>query len=77
MKKFPHLYTCSVCEGKVSVVDNGLGIEPTITRKCEHKTASVYANRKVTLRGIGGMSVANKITLSARQFFSLLLKRSV
>ena len=80
MKKesnYPHLYSCSVCEKAVTVKPQGEGIEPVIIRKCGHDNAIVYANRKVTLRGKSAMTVMNKVTLTIRQFLSLVLKRSV
>lgn len=77
MGSFPHLYTCKECEAPVSVVNYGVGIEPTIIRKCGHDNAGVWANRKTVLRGKGGIKMHHKITLTIRQLLSVLLKRSV
>ncbi len=80
---FPPLYECSVCHKSVSVkpVEGG---EPIITRKCDHADAAIWANRKVTLRGKGALDAMNpvqrgmiKLTLTVRQFLSILTGRSV
>jgi hypothetical protein len=76
--KFPPLYECSECGAsvKVSVVDDKTVIE----RKCGHD-ATIWANRKVTLRGKGNVNIvkktAIKITLTVRQFLSYLSGRSI
>lgn len=79
--KFPPLYECSVCHKSVKVIPNGEGIEPTIKRKCEHTDAPVWANRKVTLRGKGNISVLQKtqikIKLTLRQILSSITGRSI
>lgn len=82
-ERFPPLYECSVCGEPVKVmkVDDG---EPVKVFKCEHKDAIIYANRKVTLRGVGELAAmsaperaAIKITLTLRQFLSALTGRSI
>jgi hypothetical protein len=77
MSKFPHLYTCSICESPVTVRGNGIGNEPDLIRSCSHDSAVVYANRKVTLRGKGAITVAQRFKLTVRQLLSMLTKRSV
>jgi hypothetical protein len=81
---FPPLYQCSQCGQSVRVVPQGEGIEPVIVRKCGHDDAVVWANRKVTLRGVGAMEnmgaaqrTAIKVTLTLRQLLSALTGRSV
>jgi hypothetical protein len=77
-EKFPPLYECSVCGQPVTVTPLGLGIEPRKEFKCKHVTATIYANRKVTLRGKGTLiTPAMKLTLTVRQLLSTLLGRSV
>lgn len=78
---FPPLYECSVC-GKP--VDVRAGDEPVIVRRCEHADAVVWANRKVTLRGVGTLESMNplrrggiKLTMTLRQFLSALTGRSI
>jgi hypothetical protein len=59
----------------------GHGIEPKIERDCGHDTATVWANRKVTLYGKGDVNVvtqaSRKITLTMRQFLSAIFGRSI
>lgn len=79
--KFPPLYQCSVCKKSVQVIPNGEGVEPTIKRKCDHVDATVWANRKVTLRGKGNMNIVQKtqikIKLTFRQLLSAITGRSI
>jgi len=51
--RFPPLYECSVCGKPVKVTPQGEGLEPVKVFACEHTTATIWANRKVTLRGKG------------------------
>lgn len=78
---FPPLYECSVCGKPVKVKPQGEGVEPVKVFSCEHTDAAIWANRKVTLRGKGKMSVAQesmiKVTLTVRQFLSILTGRSI
>ncbi len=79
--RFPHLYECSKCGGPVKVTLQGVGVEPKIERSCGHDDATVWANRKVTLRGKGDVNMATrvtrKVTLTMRQFLSAVLGRSI
>ncbi len=84
MKKFPPLYECSVCGKPVKVISNGEGMEPTKKFSCVHTNATIWANRKVTLRGKGVLEGMNplqrqaiKIKLSIRQLLSYLTNRSI
>ena len=80
VEKFPPLYECSVCGAavKVTVMPEG---EPAKEWSCEHTTATIYANRKVTLRGKGDVNIATRwtrrITLTVRQLLSALTGRSI
>lgn len=80
-KTFPPLYECSVCGRAVKITPQGEGVEPLKEFKCEHTTAPIWANRKVTLRGKGKMNVVNetqyKVTLTVRQFLSWMTGRSI
>ncbi len=80
---FPHLYECSVCHEPVRVTPRD-GQEPLIERKCEHHDATIWANRKVTLRGKGALENmpalrrgAIRLTMTVRQFLCALTGRSV
>jgi hypothetical protein len=79
-ENFPPLYECSVCGAPVKVVPVEGG-EPEKVFKCSHTDAIIWANRKVTLRGEGELNAFHKakikITLTVRQFLSLLTGRSV
>lgn len=76
--KFPPLYECSVCGASVKVTPQGEGIEPLKVFSCEHTTAPIWANRKVTLYGKGDLIPKTaRIKLTVRQFLSALLGRSV
>ena len=81
---FPPLYECSVCGSSVKVTPRGEGLEPLIERACGHDGTTVYANRKVTLRGKGDLEtmsvpgrVVLKLTMSMREFLSHLTGRSI
>jgi hypothetical protein len=80
---FPPLYECSVCGKPVKVTPKG-DAEPKKEWACEHTTAPIWANRKVTLRGKGALEAmhpmqrrAIKIKLTLRQFLSALTGRSI
>jgi len=81
--KFPPLYECSVCARAVKVTPQGEGVEPLKVFSCEHTTAPIWANRKVTLRGKGALDgrpikrTVVKITLTVRQVLSWLTGRSI
>ena len=79
-EKYPPLYACSVCGLPVTVIPVD-GKEPEKIFKCGHTDAVIWANRKVTLRGEGELNTFHKakikITLTVRQFLSLLTGRSV
>lgn len=79
--QLPHLYECSQCGAAVKVTPMGEGHEPLKVFSCGHDDAVIFANRKVTLRGVGEMSVAKKasirLTLTVRQLLSHLTGRSV
>lgn len=81
--KFPPLYECSVCGAAVTVTPQGVGVEPLKAFSCEHTTATIWANRKVTLRGRGALTASGKlpvgarITLTVRQLLSALTGRSI
>lgn len=83
MATFPPLYECSVCGKavKVTLADDGQWLQ---TYKCGHDGAVIYANRKVTLRGVGkldGMNIAQrgaiKITMTLRELLCALTGRSI
>lgn len=76
---FPPLYECSVCGASVEVRALGPGLEPEKRFSCVgHETATIYANRKATCRGVGTVvSRPDRLKLFLRQFLSALLKRSV
>jgi hypothetical protein len=80
---FPSLYTCSVCNKPVKVTPQGLGNEPLYEyhKDCPHRNVTIYANRKVILRGKGQLNTLQeaqyKITVSARQLLSWLTGRSI
>lgn len=81
--KFPPLYTCSVCGKAVKVKPMGIGNEPEYTyhKDCPHRGVTIYAQRKVTLRGKGQLNQVQqagvKITLTVRQLLSMLTGRSI
>jgi len=81
---FPPLYECSVCGKPVKVTPQGDGLEPLKEWKCEHTSATIWANRKVTLRGKGALEAMNplqrgtiQLKLTVRQFLSYLTGRSI
>ncbi len=90
--QFPPLYACGhkltnydgtlrECGRAVRVIENGLGVEPTIERSCDHVGATVIANRKTHLYGKGEVSMltkqSRKLTLTVRQLLSALTGRSI
>lgn len=79
---FPPLYECSICHEPVKVTVRE-GQEPLIERRCEHD-ATIWANRKVVLRGKGALEAMNpaqrgavRLKLTVRQFLSALTGRSI
>lgn len=77
IERFPPLYECSKCGAPVEVKSLGEGVEPQKIFSCDHTDAIIWANRKVTLRGKGGMTLRYRFTLKLRQFLSMILGRSV
>ncbi len=83
LEAFPHLYECSVCGAAVEVTPQGAGVEPLKVFSCEHTTAPIWANRKVTLRGQGSLNangrppIGARIRLTVRQLLSALTGRSI
>jgi len=81
-EKFPPLYQCEKCGKAVKVTPQGDGVEPIIKRSCKCPSDTVVlAKRKVTLRGVGQMSILKqkriKITMTLRQFLSAITGRSI
>lgn len=82
-ERFPPLYQCSMCGASVKVTPQGVGVEPLKEFSCPHSNAVIWANRKVTLRGKGGINfdgrppVAARIRLTLRQLLSALTGRSI
>jgi hypothetical protein len=82
-EKFPPLYECSVCGLPVKVIPQGIGNEPEYKyhKDCEHRNVTIYAKRKVTLRGKGTLNpiqqATHKVTISVRQLLSFLTGRSI
>jgi hypothetical protein len=82
-ERFPPLYTCSVCGKAVKVIPKGIGNEPDYEyhKDCPHRGVTIYANRKVTLRGKGKLNTLQeaqyKVTVSVRQLLSWLTGRSI
>ena len=83
-ERFPPLYECSVCGAAVKVTPAADGSEPLKEWACEHTQAPIWANRKVTLRGVGALESmhpiqrgAVRLTLTVRQLLSALTGRSV
>ncbi len=80
-ERFPPLYQCSVCGEAVDVIPQGDGVEPIKRFECSHTDATIWANRKVTLYGKGGINIAvrtqRRLKLTLRQFLSALTGRSV
>lgn len=81
---FPPLYECSICGEPVKVIPQGEGVEPLKLFECDHTDATIWANRKVTLRGVGALDAMNpvqrgviRLKLTVRQFLSALTGRSV
>jgi len=82
-ERFPALYECSVCGCAVEVTPQAAGVEPLKVFSCEHTTAPIWANRKVTLRGKGALNangrppIGARIRLTVRQLLSALTGRSI
>ena len=83
MAKFPPLYECSICGSAVKVKKDATGAIVQ-TYKCGHDGAMIYANRKVTLRGVGKLDSMGfvrresiKITMTLRDLLCALTGRSV
>ena len=78
---FPPLYECSVCGKAVKVIPQGIGNEPLYEyhKDCPHRNVTIYAKRKVVLRGKGNMvqEATYKVTVSVRQLLSWLTGRSI
>ena len=78
---FPPLYECSVCGAPVKITPRGEGLEPDKKFSCPHTEATIWANRKVTLRGTSKMGLIAKtrmsIKLTVRQLLSSLTGRSI
>lgn len=81
---FPPLYECSKCGLPVKVIPQGEGVEPLKLFECDHTDATIWANRKVTLRGKGVLEAMHplqrgmiRLTLTVRQFLSILTGRSI
>lgn len=72
-----HLYECSQCGGPVKVTPQGEGVEPLQFFKCGHDGATIWANRKVVLRGKGGMTPVHRIRLTIRQLLCYLTGRNI
>lgn len=82
--KFPPLYECSVCGQPVKITPQGLGHEPKKEFSCEHVSATIWANRKVTLRGRGTLDAMGPVQrgvihlrLTVRQLLCALTGRSI
>ena len=78
------LYECSVCGSAVKVTPQGEGVEPIKRFSCEHTDATIWANRKVTLRGVGALEAMNpaqraslRIRLTIRQLLCALTGRNI
>ena len=73
----PPLYYCAECLLRVRVVAHP-GSEPVIARdsRCTHE-GEIVAPRRATLIGKGGMSVATKARLKARQAAARVTGRDV
>lgn len=82
-EKFPPLYTCSVCNRAVKVIPQGEGNEPLYEyhKDCTHRNVTIFANRKVMLRGKGQMNYLQesvfKIKVSVKQLLSWMTGRSI
>lgn len=81
--KFPPLYECSICGNAVKVTPQGVGNEPLYEyhKDCPHRNVTIYARRKVTLRGKGTLNpmqeASVKVKVSVRQLLSWLTGRSI
>jgi len=80
---FPPLYECSICGNPVKVTPQGIGNEPLYEyhKDCPHRNVTIYAKRKVTLRGKGELNhvqeASYKIKVSVRQLLSWMTGRSI
>lgn len=76
--RFPPLYECSQCGASVKVTGEGEGQEPKKEFSCGHVKATIYANRRVELRGVGTMLTRTaRVKLTVRQLLSALTGRSI
>lgn len=75
MSKYLPLYSCSVCGKAVKVIPQKEGVEPLYEyhKDCTHRNVTIFANRKVILRGVGKMSKLNALTYTIRVKVSQLL----
>jgi hypothetical protein len=75
MSKYLPLYSCSVCGKAVKVIPQGEGVEPLYEyhKDCEHRNVTIYANRKVILRGKGKMTPVKELEYKVRVSVSQLL----
>lgn len=69
------LYSCSICGKAVKVIPQGEGIEPLYEyhKDCPHREVTIYANRKVILRGVGKMDMLSEASYKIRVKVSQLL----
>jgi len=69
------LYSCSVCGLAVKVIPQGEGKEPLYVyhKDCPHRDVTIYANRKVILRGVGRMNPMQKVSYKIKVTVSQLL----
>jgi hypothetical protein len=72
-----HLYECSKCGGPVKVTPQGEGIEPVKVFACGHDDATIWANRKVVLRGKGGVTPVHRVRMTIVQALCWLTGRSI
>lgn len=78
------LYECSQCGAAVKVKPQGEGVEPVKEFSCGHTDAPIWANRKVTLRGVGALEAmspaqrcAIRMRLTVRQLLCALTGRNI
>lgn len=82
MSKYLPLYSCSICGKAVKVIPQGEGVEPLYEyhKDCPHREVTIYANRKVTLRGKGKLNPLQfaeyKIKLKVSQLLSWITGQS-
>lgn len=70
------LYYCSVCKSPVKVTARK-DQDALIEWDCGHDGHTVIAPRKVTLYGEGGIDMAGRVKLAARQLASWLTGRNI